>query len=93
MGNLHTWYSMDECLDKKKLFEKLDKLRDEGKIEYEKESLDIFKIEDIDLDELEVEDLVETFDKYDVFPYLDKDDDDDDYNMNNDDYNDYDENY
>lgn len=88
---LFNYYSLDECLDKKKLFEKLDKLRDEGKIEYEKESLDIFKIEDIDLDELEVEDLIETFDRYDVFPYLDKDDDD--YNMNNDDYNDYDENY
>jgi len=78
---LFNYYNIDECKDREKLFEKLDSLRDDGKIEYEMDGLDIFKIEDIDLEESDIEDLNDLFDDEDVFPYLDneEEEEDDDY--------------
>jgi len=65
---LFNYYNIDEC-------------RDDGKIEYEMDGLDIFKIEDIDLEESDIEDLNDLFDDEDVFPYLDneEEEEDDDY--------------
>jgi hypothetical protein len=50
---------------------------DDGKIEFSIER-DILKIEDIDLDESEVEELLDLFDENDIFEELDMDDDWDD---------------
>jgi hypothetical protein len=83
------YYNLDECVDRKKVVSALKKFKKEGKIDY---SLDgeSLRIEDLDLDDLEVEYLLELFDENDVFPDLDKDDDDfDDY----DDFGDYDDDY
>lgn len=86
---LYNYYSLDECPERKVIKKRLTQLEDEGKIEFEFEG-DILKLTDLDLDESEVEELVEMFDKYDVFPYPDyeeglENDDEDDY------YDDFDE--
>ena len=61
---------------------RLTQLEEEGKIDFDIDG-DILKISDLDLDEDEVAELVEMFDKYDVFPYPDYeegiDDEEDDY--------------
>ena len=90
---LFNYYSMDECPERKVIKKRLTQLEDEGKIEFDIDG-DILKITDLDLDEDEVAELVEMFDKYDVFPYPDyeeglEDDDDDFYNDGFDEEDDY----
>jgi hypothetical protein len=79
---LFNYYSMDECPERKVIKKRLTQLEEEGKIDFDIDG-DILKIKDIDLDEDEVAELVEMFDKYDVFAYPDYeegiDDDEDDY--------------
>jgi hypothetical protein len=79
---LFNYYNLDECPDRKVIKKRLTQLEDEGKIDFNLDG-DILKITDIDLDEDEVAELVEMFDKYDVFAYPDYeegiDDDEDDY--------------
>lgn len=85
---LFNYYSIDECKDRKKLFEKLDRLRDDGKIEYEMDGRDLFKIDDLDLEESDIEYLNEFFDNQDIFPYLEYDDEeesDEDYGYDDED--------
>lgn len=83
---LYNYYSLDEAIDRKSVLKRLKQLQKEGKIELDLDG-DVFKIEDIDLEEPEVEELVELFDDNDVFPYLDRDEDnEDDYY---DDFGDY----
>jgi hypothetical protein len=79
---LFNYYSMDECPERKVIKKRLTQLEDEGRIEFDIDG-DILKIKDLDLDEDEVAELVEMFDKYDVFAYPDYeegiDDEEDDY--------------
>lgn len=79
---LFNYYSLDECPERKVIKKRLTQLEDEGKIEFDIDG-DILKITDLDLDEDEVAELVEMFDKYDVFAYPDYeegiDDEEDDY--------------
>ena len=79
---LFNYYSLDECPERKVIKKRLTQLEDEGKIEFDIDG-DILKITDLDLDEDEVAELVEMFDKYDVFSYPDYeeglDNDEDDY--------------
>jgi len=76
---LYNYYSLDECVDRKKVAAALKKLVKEGKIEYELDkTTDVFHIEDLDLEEDDIEKLVEIFDKNDVFPYLDYEEEDED---------------
>ena len=65
---LYKYYNIDECLDKDKLFKKLDELVDDGKIEYNLDG-EIMKIEDLDLEEWDIESLQKLFDKLDLFTY------------------------
>jgi hypothetical protein len=83
--DLFDYYNIDECKDRKKIFDKLDQLKKDGKIEYEMEDRDVFTIEDLDLEESDIEDLNKLFDEEDVFPHLDHDTDEEDDN-----YDDYD---
>lgn len=79
---LERWYSLDECTNKKLVVKKLKDLEGQGKIEYTIEkSTDIFEIEDLDLEDSDIDELLDLFEKNDVFPYLDKEEDDeeDDY--------------
>jgi len=71
---LFNYYTLDECKDRKKVFEKLDRLRDDGKIEYEMDGRDIFSIKDLDLEESDIDDVNDLFDSEDVFPYLENED-------------------
>ena len=78
---LFNYYSLDECPETKVIKKRLSQLEDEGKIDFKLDS-DLLKISDLDLDEDEVAELVEMFDKYDVFPYPDYEEgleDDDNY--------------
>lgn len=81
---LFNFYSLDECLDLKKVKKRLTQLQKEGKIEYSHDS-DILKIKDLDLDEDEVSELLDLFEDNDIFPYPDYQEDGDDY----DDYDDF----
>ena len=84
---LERWYSLDECTNKKLVVKKLKDLEGQGKIEYTIEkSTDIFEIEDLDLEDSDIDELLDLFEKNDVFPYLDKNEDEDD-----EDYGDYDD--
>lgn len=90
---LFNYYSLDECPERKVIKKRLTQLEDEGKVEFSIDG-DILKISDLDLDENEISEIVEMFDKYDVFPYPDYeegfgDNEEDDYY---DDFND-DEDY
>jgi hypothetical protein len=79
---LFNYYSLDECSERKVIKKRLTQLEDEGKINFEIDG-DILKITDLDLDEDEIVELVEMFDKYDIFAYPDYeegiDDENDDY--------------
>lgn len=87
--DLYNYYSLDEVIDRKSVLSKLKQLKKEGKIDYSVED-DVVKIEDLDLDESETEELLEVFDQNDVFPYLDRDDDEDNFdNFYDDEQEDY----
>lgn len=76
----YNYYSLDECRDKDLVIEKLDKLKGQGKIDYQID-IDIISIDDVYLDEDETEDLEDFLYDNDVMPYLEREDDsDDDYN-------------
>lgn len=87
---LYNYYSLDEAIDSKSVLKRLKQLQKELKIEFDLDG-DVFKIEDLDLEDAEVEELIELFDENDVFPYLDRDDDEDDDFYE--DYGDYDDDY
>jgi hypothetical protein len=90
MSELNNWYSLDECVDMKKITTTLKKFVKEGKIDYNiDKAKDLLHIEDLDLEEEDIDLLVELFDKNDVFPYLDYEEDDDEDRY--DDYDDEDE--
>jgi hypothetical protein len=68
-------YAYDECNNSKLLFKKIDSLKKEGKINYTKSDGWHFSIEDLELEDYELEELLNTFDELEVYPY-DLDDDD-----------------
>lgn len=79
---LERWYSLDECTNRKLVLKQLKDLQKEGKIDFDLDkSTDVFEIEDLDLEDSDIDELLDLFEKNDVFPYLDKDEDDeeDDY--------------
>lgn len=89
---LSNYYSMDECVDRKKVTTTLKKYVKEGKIEYNLDkTTDVFHLQDLDLEEEDIDLLIELFDKNDVFPYLDYEDDEDDDDDRYGDYDDEDE--
>ena len=83
---LHKYYSIDECNNEEALFEKLESLKNDGKIEYEKLDNWTLKIKDIDLTNNEEKRLVEFLEQINLYDTTVDDDDDDD-----DSYEEYDE--
>jgi hypothetical protein len=75
---LFEYYNLDECIDRKAVLAKLKSLKNEGKIEYDLNG-DMLKIEDIDLDETEVEQLTELFEENDIFEDLEYGEEDEDW--------------
>jgi len=93
-SQLFTRYSYDECTNEEKLFEKLDELLNEGKVEYNTENQYTFKIKDLELSDDEIQELCDLFEEVEVFPYMEEDssdfddyDDYDDFDDDDDDYN------
>lgn len=80
---LFSYYSLDECSDKKEVVKKLKSFKKDGKIEFNLDG-DVFQIKDIELEEEEISELTSMFDELDVFPYLEREDEDE-----GDDYYDY----
>ena len=74
---LYNYYSLEESINRKEVLKRLKQLQKESKIKFELDG-EVFKIQDLDLEEAEVDELIELFDKNDVFPYLDRDDEDED---------------
>lgn len=70
-------YSLDECLDNKKVIDRLSVLENDGKISYDIDN-DILEIEDIDLTDKELENLLKLFYDNDVIEYKERSDDSDD---------------
>lgn len=87
---LFKYYSLEEVYDRKLVINNLKSLKIEGKINYELDG-EVFRLDDLDLDESETEDLINLFEENDVFPYLDRYDEDEDDDDGYDDYSDYDE--
>jgi hypothetical protein len=77
MDKLLTHYSYDECSDENLLFEKLDQLVEDSKISYKIEEKYIFKIEDLELTDEDIDDLLQTFDDLNVLEYFGYDSNDD----------------
>lgn len=88
---LYNYYSLDEAIDRKSVLKRLKQLQKESKIKFDLDG-EVFKIEDLDLEEIEVEELIELFDENDVFPYLDRDDEGEDGDFFED-YGDFDDDY
>jgi hypothetical protein len=83
---LHKYYSIDECNNEETLFQKLETLQSEGKIEFERVDRLTIKISDLDLTTSEEKKLVEFFESLDLYhEIVDEDDEDDEY------YTEYDE--
>lgn len=89
--DLYNYYSLDEAIDRKSVLKRLKQLQKESKIEFDLDG-EVFRIEDLDLEESEIEELIELFDENDVFPYLDREDEDGDDDFYED-FNDYDDDY
>ena len=88
---LYNYYSLDEAINRKEVLKRLKQLQKESKIKFELDG-EVFKIQDLDLEEAEVDELIELFDKNDVFPYLDRDDEDSDDDLY-DGFEDYEDDY
>ena len=87
---LAEYYNLDEIIDRTQVLNELKRLKKDGKIEYELNA-DILKIEDIDLEESEIDDLIDLFDSNDVFEeleYGESDWDSDDEGWGEDDFED-----
>jgi hypothetical protein len=76
-AKLGKYYNLDECLDKDLVFEKLDYLQGEAKIEFEEVEDNIIKIADTGLFVKEKKELLNFFKDNDVLEDLDYDDDED----------------
>lgn len=83
---LSKFYSLDECANQNKVLEKLDKLSDDRKIDYEFVETDLIKVKDLSLTSKEVKELSQFLHDNDVLEDLDFEEDDD----FEDDYDDYD---
>ena len=75
---LFEYYNLDEVIDRKLVLSKLKSLKNEGKIEYDLNG-DMLKIEDIDLDESEIEQLIDLFEENDIFEDLEHGEEDEDW--------------
>ena len=88
---LAKYYSLDECYEQDKIYDRLDELCSDAKIDYEIVEEDLIKIKDKGLSLREKKELVKLFEENDVIEYDDldeeeldedefeDDDDDDDY--------------
>lgn len=91
MEELSNYYNLDECIDRRLITTKLKQLEKEGKIDF-KITGDILKIEDIDLEDKDIDNLITLFEENDVFEEPEYEDGIDD-SFDDDGYADYDDEY
>lgn len=70
---LAKYYSLDECYEQDKIYDKLDQLSDDAKLDYEIVEEDVIRIKDKGLSLKEKKDLVKLFEENDVIEYEDLD--------------------
>jgi hypothetical protein len=87
---LFTQYSYDECSYQDELFNRLKNLLEDGKINYKIEDSYVFKLQDLELTDNEIDELLNFFDELNVFEYVGYDYGDEDLDYD-DDYVDEDE--
>ncbi len=77
MKELNKYYSFYEVYDGVDgVLSKLDKLQDEGKIDFEYDRIEeILTIDDLDLEDQEIDDVLKLFEDTGVVPYLEREDD------------------
>lgn len=79
------YYSLDECSDSEIVYDRLNRLQDDGKIYWSNPEQDIIRIKDSGLTPKDVKELISFFEKNDVLEYHDyedmygDEDEDDDY--------------
>ena len=67
------YYSLDECYEQDKIYERLDQLSEDAKLDYETVDEDIIRIKDKGLSLREKKELVKLFAENDVIEYEDLD--------------------
>jgi len=91
---LAKYYSLDECNRVNDVFNHLDSLKEDGKVDFESLEDDVFKIRDTGLSPKELKELISYFEKNDVIEYMDyedpysDEDDEDDWEDDEDDFED-----
>ena len=71
---LAKYYSLDECFEQDKIYDRLDQLSDDRKLDYEIIDDDLIKIKDKGLSLREKKELVKLFEENDVIEHEDIDD-------------------
>lgn len=72
---LAKFYSLDECYDQDKVYDRLDELYEDAKIDYEIIEDDLIRIKDTGLTMKEKKELAKFFEENDVIEYNDFDED------------------
>jgi hypothetical protein len=88
---LNKYYSLDECFEQDAVFDYLELLEENNKIEFEIIDNDIIKIKDTGLLLKETKNLIKFFEDNDVIEYKDFDDEDDedDEEVDDEDFDDF----
>jgi hypothetical protein len=74
---LAKYYSLDECFEQDRVYDRLDELSDASKIDYEIVDEDVIRIKDLSLTVKEKKELVKLFEENDVIEYNDWEDEED----------------
>ncbi len=86
---LAKYYSLDECFEQDRIYDKLDTLSDDSKIEYEIVEDDVIRIKDLSLTLKEKKELVKLFEENDVIEYNEWEEEDEEEDEDFDDEDEY----
>jgi hypothetical protein len=90
---LAKYYSLDECFEQDKIYDRLDELSNDRKLDYEIIDDDLIKIKDKGLSLREKKELVKLFEENDVIEHEDIDEELDEFDDDDDDDDDEEEEY
>ena len=90
---LAKYYSLDECFEQDKIYDRLDELSNDRKLDYEIIDDDLIKIKDKGLSLREKKELVKLFEENDVIEHEDIDEELDEFDDDDDDDDDDEEEY
>lgn len=78
---LHKYYSIDECNNEDLLFEELESLQEDGKIEFELIDKTTLKIKDLELTTVQERNLIKKLDEFGLYSEDIEDDEDDEESL------------